>query len=421
MNILVIGGGGREHSIVWALERSKESGKIYCSPGNAGISKIAICTKINLNDKEDIFNFCLSKKIELVIIGPEEYLEKGVSDYLNKREIKVFGPSKKASRLESSKVFSKKFLKKYKIPTSNSKSFTNYENASNYLKSVEYPIVIKADGLASGKGVFISKNFLEAKNALKELMIKKKLGDSGKKILIEDFLEGFEISYFVFIDQKNYLPLGYALDHKKAYDNDQGPNTGGMGCFLPSKQVSNKLIKKIESKIVIPTVNGIRNENFIYRGVLFIGLMITEQGPSVIEYNVRFGDPECQTLLRNLDTDFLEIISSCVNDKLSQVSIKKNNKSVICVVLASKGYPGRYKKNSILKNLNSAEEIDNVIIFHAGTNLKNNKILSSGGRVLSVTSTGKDIKDAREKVYKAIKEIKWKEGFFRKDIGIKNF
>ena len=421
MNILVIGSGAREHSIIWALEKSNDAKQIFCIPGNAGISKIAKCLKIDLNKKQEVYKFCKNNCIELVIIGPEEYLEKGLSDYLTKKKINVFGPSQKAARLESSKIFSKKFLNKNGIPTAKSKSFSSYGSAIKYLKIVNYPLVIKADGLAAGKGVFICNKFDEAKAELENLLIKKNLGSSGQKVLIEEFLDGFEISYFAFVDKKSFIPFGYALDHKRAYNNDQGPNTGGMWCFTPSKRVTKQLLEEINNKILKPTINGIKKENFIFRGILFIGLMISKKGPLVIEYNVRFGDPECQTLLRSLKTDLLKVIVACTKDKLSKQKLVVNNNHVVCVVIASNGYPGKYKKNIPIKNLNLPNISKDVEIFHAGTKYLNGRIVSSGGRVVSVTAVGKNINEARKKAYAEVKKIRWKDGFFRDDIGLKNF
>lgn len=421
MNIFVIGGGAREHSIIWSLKKSKNCGDVFCSPGNAGIENLANCYKLDLKDKKSIIDFCKKNNIKLVIIGPEEFLEKGLSDFFMEEGIKVFGPSKKATQLESSKIFSKNFLFRNNIPTASSADFDNYKKALEYIESANFPLVLKADGLAAGKGVIICENKNEAQKSLKEFMIDKKLGESGKKVLIEEFLDGFEISYFTFVDNNTYLPLGYALDHKRAFDDDKGLNTGGMGCFYPSKKITDSILKQIETTVIKPTINGIREEDFTYRGILFTGLMITASGPKVIEYNVRFGDPECQTLLRNLDTDLIDIIISCVDDKLSEVTIIKKDRTSVCVVIASNGYPKKFEKNFIIKNIKEAEQIEDVVIFHAGTKLLDNQILSSGGRVLSITAVGSSIDDARKKAYQAIEKLNWKHGFYRTDIGIKNF
>lgn len=412
----MIGNGAREHSICWALRKSKECEKIFCIPGNAGIEEIAICSSLNLNNKRNIFNFCKKNSIDLVVIGPEQYLEEGLSDYLTKKGFVVFGPTKKAAMLETSKSFAKKFLAKNKIATADYKEFKTFDTAKKYILDASFPLVVKADGLAAGKGVMICQNKVEALKSIEEIMKKKKFGDAGKKVIIENFLQGFEISYFAFIDKKTFLPLGYALDHKRAFDNDLGPNTGGMGCFTPSKRVNQNLERKILNQIVKKTFIGLKKEKFVYRGILFIGLMITNKGPYVIEFNVRFGDPECQTLLRNLKSDILKIFLSTARDELSKVKIQKENKSVVCVVLASKGYPSAYEKNKEIKNIQEAKQIYGVEIFHAGTKKKRSKIVSSGGRVLSITSKAAVMKVARINAYKALKKINWSFGFFRKDI-----
>ncbi|MAI59656.1 MAG: phosphoribosylamine--glycine ligase [Rickettsiales bacterium] len=421
MNILVLGSGAREHSICWAIKKSKTCNKLFCSPGNAGIQKIAECKFLDLKKKIKILNFCEKKSIDLVIIGPEEYLADGVSDYLQNKGIKTFGPVKKAAKLETSKSFAKSFLFKNKILTPKYRKFTVVNKALNYLNSIIFPIVIKADGLAAGKGVIICKSLNEAEQTIKLMMEKKKFGDAGKKIIIEEFIDGFEISYFSFFDKKTFLPLGYALDHKRAFDNDLGPNTGGMGCFTPSKKVSKNLEKKIIKNIIEKTFLGFKKESFTYRGILFFGLIIKNNEPYVIEYNVRFGDPECQTLLRKLNTDFLEIITSITKDELGKIKITNSRKSVICVVLASKGYPESYNKEILIPNLQKIKDNEKTIIFHAGTKTLSSNFFSNGGRVLSVTSTGKNIEEARKSAYKVLKKLNWKDGFYRKDIGLKNF
>ena len=421
MNILVLGGGGREHALCWAISKSKKCQKLYCIPGNAGIDEIAQCFNICLKKKKNLLDFCLEKNIDFVVIGPEEYLERGFSDYLIKNNINVFGPSKEASKLETSKTFSKNFLQKNNIPTAKFKVFFNYEKAKKFIDLAKPPFVIKADGLAAGKGVIICKSRKSAYFTIKEIFIKKKFGDAGKKILIEEFLTGFEFSYFVFFDKNNFLKLGYALDHKRVKDNDKGLNTGGMGAFTPSKKISSKMIKNVVEKIIKPTQNGLRKEKIIYRGILFFGIMICDDGPKVIEYNVRFGDPECQTILRNFNSDFLQILLNTSRDELGKdQSIKIDKCFSICVILASKGYPKKYKNNFILSRLKNAEKINGIKVFHCGTKLENKKLLSNGGRVMAITSKNKNIKKARENAYKAIKIINWKQGIYRTDIGLKN-
>ncbi len=418
MNILVIGNGAREHSLCWALNKSKIKKRIFCIPGNAGIQEVVDSFNIEINKKK-ILQFCKNKNISLVVIGPEQFLEEGFSDFLTNRGILVFGPSKKASKLEYSKSFAKNFLKKHKIPSANFREFSSYTKAEKYLRDIQFPIVIKADGLAAGKGVIICNDLSEAKKGLKEIMITKKFGKAGKKILIEEFLQGFEVSYFVLFDKNSFSVLNYALDHKRAFDFNKGPNTGGMGAFTPSKKVDKNLKKIISDRIVKKTFEGLKKDKIVYRGVLFIGLMITKDGPYVIEFNVRFGDPECQVLMRNLDTDILKIVKAVANDKLSNIKIKNKKLSTICVVIASMGYPNTYKINKQIKNLNEAQKIKNIEIFHAGTKNVKNKVLSSGGRVLSITAQAKDLKSARKIAYSAIKKINWRYGFFRKDIGKK--
>ena len=419
MNILVLGSGAREHSICWSLKKSCDCDQIYCSPGNAGISEVAICILIGKH-KKDLLAFCKKNKINLVVIGPEELLSHGISDFLLKNNINVFGPTKNAAKLETSKSFAKSFLKKNNISTPKYVRFSSYQKGYNYLKIANYPLVVKADGLAAGKGVVICHNTKEGLNSINLIMKKKKFGDAGKSIIIEEFIEGFELSYFAFFDKKSYLPLGYALDHKKAYDNDKGPNTGGMGCFTPSEKVTKSLLEKIKTQILDKTFNGIKKENFDYRGILFFGLIIKNDKPSVIEYNVRFGDPECQTLLRNLKTDLLKIFIATSKDNLRKIKIKKSTNSTVCIVLASKGYPENYKKNIIIKNLSNIKKNKSIEIFHAGTIKKEGNFYSNGGRVLSITCSEKNISSARKLAYKMLQKINWDAGFYRKDIGFKN-
>lgn len=421
MNILIIGGGGREHSLCWAVSKSPKCKKLFCIPGNGGIAEIATCIEKNPENQLEIFNFCKKTKIDLVIIGPEKYLEQGLSDYLRKRDINVFGPSKKASKIETSKTFSKHFLKRNSIPTADYHCFNEINEAKKYIKCNNPPYVIKVDGLASGKGVLICKTKTEANNTLKNIFVKKIFGNAGKKILIEEHLDGFEVSFFSFFDKNKIVMLDYALDHKRAFDGDNGPNTGGMGAFTPSKKITRELYEKIFKTIIEPTKQSLDKEQIIFQGILFFGIMVTENGPKVIEYNVRFGDPECQSIVRKVKSNFLDILYNTATNKLKEVKSIVNNNFSVCVILASKGYPERFETNLEIKNIEKANKVKGVIIFHCGTKLEDKKIFSNGGRVLAITAVDSNFLKAREKVYKALKIINWKHGFFRNDIGFKNF
>ena len=420
MNILVLGSGGREHSICWSISKSKNCKEIYCIPGNSGIAEIAKCVEINLKKKKLVYRFCLEKQIDLVVIGPENLLEQGMTDYLSHKGISVFGPNRRASKLETSKTFSKKFMKKHNIPTANYKSFDTLVKSKKYIENISLPIVIKVDGLASGKGVIICKTKKKANNELKEIFINKKFGEAGKKILIEEFLHGFELSYFTFVDKNSFLNLGYALDHKRKYDDDKGPNTGGMGAFSPSPKISKLLLETINTNIIKPTIIGIKKDNLNYNGILFFGIMQTNNGPKVVEYNSRFGDPECQTILRRFDGDLLKILYATAKDNLSSCKVKLSSDYSVCIVLASKGYPKKFKKKMIIKNLEKITNTKGIHVFHSATTKIKDNYYSNGGRVLSITSRHSSIQNARKNAYNLIKKINWQNGFYRKDIGLKN-
>ena len=420
MKVLVLGSGGREHALCWAISKSPLCEKLFCIPGNAGIESIAECTNIKINNFSAIKKFIKKEKINFVIVGPEEPIVNGIVDKLNKLKIKTFGPNRKASILESSKSFAKDFCKRNNIPTANYKNFRNYKDAINYIQNINYPIVIKASGLAGGKGVFIIKNKLEAKKILNNLMIKKKIGISGKEVVIEDYLVGEEISCLALVDGKNYNPLLLSQDHKTIYENNKGPNTGGMGAYCPLPYLKRNIQNKINKEIIEPTIKAMNKEKRPFNGVLYAGLMLVKGKIYLIEYNVRFGDPECQPLIFLLKSDLLKILNNCVNKKLNKTKIKWKKEYAISVVMVNKGYPGKFRKNSIIKNLNLVTEDENTKVFHSGTSLDNqNNIIASGGRVLAITSKDKNFNNAKKKVYEVVKKIKWKNSFFRKDIGFR--
>ena len=417
MNIGIIGSGGREHSLCFKLKESKLVKKIFCFPGNAGTEAIAENINLDITDFEKIRKTCEQKKIELVIVGPEKPLVDGIVEYFENTKIKIFGPDKISSQLEGSKTFTKKLCKKYKIPTSNFEIFNEEKLALNYLSSIQYPIVVKADGLAAGKGVYICKNQDDAKIGVKEIFG----GRFGKAdcVLIEEFLNGEEMSYFIISDGVTHKFFQTAQDHKRVGENDTGKNTGGMGAYSPSRLYTNDLDKKINEKIIQPTLNGIKELGSNYSGFLYIGLMIVKNEPYLIEFNVRMGDPECQTILPILDTDLAEIILACCNKKLQDIDIKWKNKKSVCIVLCSNGYPESYKKNIIINGLKNLKIDRDEYIFHAGTAIKDDKYLAIGGRVLNVIVTTENFKNSKDKAIKILNDIDWKGGFFRKDIAYK--
>ena len=417
MIVGIIGSGGREHAICCKIKESSKTSKIFCIPGNAGTSNIAENINLNINDFKSIKDFCLENKVELLIIGPEQPLVDGIVDYFTDTNIKVFGPNKIASQLEGSKIFTKKICKKYNIPTANFEIFENIDDTIEFLGNAEYPMVIKADGLAAGKGVYICKNYNDSLVAAKEIF-GGKFGDA-KNLLVEEFLAGEEMSYFIICDGKSYNFIGTAQDHKRIGEGDTGKNTGGMGCYSPSRLFSPELEKKINTKIIEPTLKAIKELGTIYRGFLYVGLMIKDQNPYLVEFNVRMGDPECQTILPLLNDDLVEIFINCCLGKLTKEKITLSEKKSICIVLCSKGYPDNFKRNVSIKGLNNLLLKKNEYIFHAGTKFENNEILASGGRVLNFVSVSNNFKTSREDLIKIIGDLKWDNGFFRRDIGYK--
>jgi phosphoribosylamine--glycine ligase len=417
MNIAVIGSGGREHAICESLIKSKKIKRLYCLPGNGGTESIAKNINIDLSNFREIKNFVKKNKINLVVVGPEKPLVEGITDYLEKYKVKVFGPNKFASQLEGSKIFTKNICKKYKIPTANFVVKQNRKQSLEYIRTAKFPIIIKADNLASGKGVYICKNRPEAIRAIEDVF-NGKFGDA-KKILFEDFLQGEEMSYFIISDGLCYKYFGSAQDHKRVLEGDKGKNTGGMGAYSPSRLFSKQLENKIIKKIIEPTLKALKDKNKKFKGFLYAGLMIKDNEPYLIEYNVRMGDPECQTILPNLKNDFLDLLLACCENKLSKKKINWSLKKSICVVLCSKGYPDKFKKNIEIKNLNKIKKKKNNFVFHAGTLKKDNNYFSTGGRVLNFVSTSLNLAHSRNQVIKTIKNLNWKNGFFRKDIGYK--
>ncbi|PPR79105.1 MAG: Phosphoribosylamine--glycine ligase [Alphaproteobacteria bacterium MarineAlpha2_Bin1] len=415
MNILVVGSGGREHSICWLIKKSPIVKKLYCLPGNAGIDEIAICLPEEDPANDSIIKICKKLNIELVVIGPEAYLANGLADALLKEKIKVFGPNKSASLLESSKSFTKDLCLKNNIPTAKYKTFSQKSNAKKYLEKQKYPIVIKADGLASGKGVIIAKSIKESFIAIDQLF-DGKYGDAGKTIVIEEFLEGIEASFFAISDGNVIKPFSTAQDYKRAYDNNEGPNTGGMGAFSPARNIDKDLEKKIMNLIISPTFNALKDKGITYKGILYAGLMIKDNSPKLIEYNVRFGDPECQVILPRLKSDIVSIMIAVCDGKLDEIKIEWLEISSLIVIMATKGYPNKYPLNTTINGLENIISKES-IIFHSGTKLVNKEIKSNGGRVLGITSLASTLDIAREKSYKSIEKISWPNGFYRKDIG----
>ncbi len=419
MNVGIIGSGGREHAICNSLKKSRKIKEIYCFPGNAGTSFIAKNIEIDITNYEKLKKFIQQFNIDLIIIGPEKPLVDGLVDFLKKNEIKVFGPNKIASQLEGSKIFTKNLCKKYNIPTANFGVFNNIKESLSFLDKCIFPIVVKADGLAAGKGVYICESLEHSINAVKEIF-NGKFGEA-KNILIEEFLKGEEMSFFIISDGENYKKFGSAQDHKRVLEGDRGKNTGGMGAYSPSRLDNEDLNKKILEKIIEPTLKGLKDLNTEFVGFLYAGLMIIKNEPFLIEYNVRMGDPECQTILPRLKTDFFEVIEACTNKNLKEIKLDWFEEKSICVVLCSKGYPDKYQNNIEIKNLEKVKLENNSFIYHAGTKIKDSKVYSNGGRVLNFITKSKNLKESRNDLINLINDLNWENGYFRKDIGFKLF
>lgn len=421
MKVLVIGSGGREHVLVWKIAQSKRVSKIYCAPGNPGIEEIAEAVSIKAEELDKLVQFAKSKKIDLTVVGPEVPLIYGIVDLFEKEGLKIIGPSKKAAQIEGSKVFSKKLMLKYKIPTAQFAVFDDYPLAKTFLKSQKYPLVIKADGQCAGKGVAVCKDEPSGQKFLKQLMIDKFFGDSGNKVIIEECLKGQEVSFMAATDGKDFVTLLPSQDHKPVFDGDRGPNTGGMGAYAPVPFVNKKLIKKIEKEIVAPTIAAMAKEGCLYQGILYPGLILTKDGPKVLEYNCRFGDPETQPVLFLLKSDIIDLFQAILNQRIKNIKLRWMKGSAVCVVLASKGYPGEYEKGKEIFGLDKIAGKKEVVTFHAGTRKINRKIVTNSGRVLGVTSRGTNLKNAINNVYKNIGKngVHFPGMHYRKDIGRK--
>ncbi|PHQ70835.1 MAG: phosphoribosylamine--glycine ligase [Sneathiella sp.] len=416
MNILVIGSGGREHALCWSLKKSPLIDTLYCAPGNGGIEDVATCVPIKVDDIPAILEFCQSEKIDFVVVGPEVPLVLGLVDALENLGIKSFGPRAGAAVLEGSKGFMKDLCRDYNIPTATYGRFRTADEAKAYLMGQQMPIVIKADGLAAGKGVIIAETLDQAKATVDDIFTGL-FGDAGAEIVIEEFMTGEEASFFVLSDGENILPLATAQDHKAVGDGDTGPNTGGMGAYSPAPVMTTEMIALTMDRIIAPTVAAMKDRGVPFTGVLYAGLMITAEGPKLIEYNVRFGDPECQVLCALLKSDLLPALMATATGTLPDISLDWSPDSALTVVMAADGYPGPYEKNTVIGGLDQANELEDVIVFHAGTIRKDNRVFATGGRVLGITATGKTVKQAQEKAYSGVKAIEWPQGFCRSDIG----
>jgi phosphoribosylamine--glycine ligase len=417
VKVLVVGSGGREHTLVWKIAQSPRVREIYCAPGNAGIKNLATCVNISADDIKGLADFAEEKRIDLTIVGPEGPLVEGIVDEFETRGLDIFGPSKAAAQIEGSKVFSKNLMKKYDIPTADYQVFDKFEDAITYIDTVDVPLVVKAEGLAAGKGVIIAKDRDEAKAAVKDIMINKTFGDSGARIVIEEFLEGPEVTILAVSDGRIAVPMVSSRDHKPIFDGNKGPNTGGMGAVSPAPAYGLELAEVVDKNIIQRTIDAMANEGIPFKGILYTGLMLTKTGPKVLEYNCRFGDPETQVVIPRLKTDLIDIVDAVINNNLSNIKIEWKDETAVCVVMSSGGYPGVYEKGKIINGINEAESLDTVV-FHAGTELYNNKIVTASGRVLGVTALGEDIRDARKKVYEAVSKIHFDSAYYRKDIGL---
>lgn len=417
MKILVIGSGGREHCLVWKIAQADRVKEIFCAPGNGGTDGLAKNIHIALDDIQTLGDFAQEKKVDLSVVGPELPLVKGIVDEFQRRGLKVFGPQQKVALLEGSKVFAKEAMAKFSVPTANFRIFSDEARALSFIRQKGAPVVVKADGLAAGKGVFVCNSVAEAQDALKTIMVDKKFGDSGTRVVVEDCLRGEETSILVFSDGKNTLPLASSQDHKRIYDGDRGPNTGGMGAYSPAPLVTNELEQKLNSEILQPLIHGLNREGKEYIGMLYVGLMLTAGSLKVLEFNVRFGDPETQAILPRLKNDLVDVMLATIEGNLDKVTLDWDKRPCICVVVASGGYPGSYEKGKEIFGLSEAAKVADTVIFHSGTKKEGEKYFTSGGRVLNVAALGDDLETAKDRAYQAIEKINFEKMYFRRDIG----
>jgi phosphoribosylamine--glycine ligase len=418
MKVLVIGSGGREHALVWKIAQSKLVDKIFCSPGNGGISAQAECIDIKADDISALVDFARREKIDLTVVGPEMPLSGGIVDTFGQHKLRIFGPTQKASQMESSKVFAKQLMAKYGVPTANFTIFDDYDAARRHIETIGAPCVVKADGLAAGKGVFVAQTVDQAQQAVQQIMQEKIFGSAGTRVIIEECLKGQEASILVFTDSRDVLPLASSQDHKRIFDNDQGPNTGGMGAYSPACVVTEALFQEILSTVVMRTIDGLAKEGITYRGVLYAGIMLTSTGPKTLEFNVRFGDPETQAILPRLGSDMVEVMLAITEGKLSRCkALTWKPSPCVCVVVASGGYPGDYEKDKEIRGLDEAGTMKDIAVFHAGTRKSDGKYLTNGGRVLGVTGIGRTIKAALVHTYEAVDKIRFEGMHYRRDIG----
>ena len=417
MRVLVIGSGGREHALVWKIKQSPKVEKIFCAPGNAGTSEFADNIPIAADDIEGLLQFAMKKEIGLTVVGPEQPLVMGIVDRFEVKGLRIFGPSASAAELEGSKSFSKDIMQKYGLPTAEYKIFTSAESATKYIQAKNCPLVVKADGLAAGKGVLLCRSSREALVAVDTIMRQRLFGEAGDQIVVEEFLEGQEISVLAFSDGQTVLLMDSAQDHKAVYDGDIGPNTGGMGAYSPAPVFTEIMQQKVRDKIMLPMVRAMQQEGRTYKGILYAGLMLTKTGPQILEFNARFGDPETQPLMVRMETDIIPLFEACIDGTLGQCQVNWKNKSSVCVVMTAEGYPGTYQKGEIISGLKNANSTPEVVVFHAGTKEQDGKVLTNGGRVLGVTATGANTESAIQRAYDAVGKVNWRGVHYRKDIG----